>query len=223
MANIMAKTFSLRQRLLLAVAGHLGVWVLLLLGLTWRIKVRGRLDIYPQRKKTAKRIYCFWHNRQLGLAYTERKKNVGILISSHFDGELIARIVSRLGYLPLRGSSTKGGSAGLISMIKNEEVTYLAITVDGPRGPKGIVKPGALYLASRSGLPIVPVSCDSSSKWVMNSWDRFEIPRPFAQVVVSIGEPIFIDNNADNRELDKQTGKLAAILDELGKCSFSIK
>ena len=208
--------------MLLVVVGHLGVWLLHLLGLTWKIKVRGRLDIYPQRKSAEKRIYCFWHNRLLGLAYTERKKNVGILISSHFDGELIARIVARLGYLPLRGSSTSGGSAGLISMIKNENVAYLAITVDGPRGPKGIVKPGALFLASRSRLPIVPVSCDSSSKWIMKSWDRFEIPKPFAEVVVSIGEPIFIDNNADDRQLENQACRLAEILDELGKCSFSI-
>jgi lysophospholipid acyltransferase (LPLAT)-like uncharacterized protein len=209
----MDRPFTLKQKFLLFIAGFLGPLLIRMLGGTWRVGVAGRYDIYPRRKKTLKRIYCFWHNRLLGLAFTERKKNIGILISSHFDGEVIARIVSRLGYIPLRGSSTKGGSAGLLSMLRNDNVWYLAITVDGPRGPKGIVKPGALFLAAKSGLEIVPVSCDAERKWVLPSWDNFQIPKPFARVTVSIGDPIAIGDITGHSSIKQYADKLASALD----------
>ncbi len=203
---------------MLFIAGWSGLLLLNVLGFTWRVKVIDPHEVSPLRKKTAKRIYCFWHNRLLGLAYTQRFKNVGILISSHFDGEIIARIVSRLGYHPLRGSSTRGGSAGLLSMLKNEEVWHLAITVDGPRGPKGVVKPGVIYLAAKSNLHIVPVSCDTSRKWVLPSWDNFEIPKPFAKIIVSWGKPFFADDIDEHSQIKNQTDNLARLLNELAKC-----
>jgi len=215
----MSGAFSLRQKILLFVAGLLGHALINLLGFTWRLRVAGQVDLYPKREKTEKRIYCFWHNRFLGLAYTQRKKNVGIMISSHFDGEIIARIVSRMGYQPLRGSSTKGGAVGLLSMLKNDEVWYLAITADGPRGPKGVVKPGVIYLASKSGLPIVPVSCNSTNKWVLSSWDQFEIPKPFAKVAVTLGKPISIGEISGHTQIKEYTMHLAKAINELENCS----
>jgi lysophospholipid acyltransferase (LPLAT)-like uncharacterized protein len=215
----MNKTFSLKQRIVLFIAGLIGPAIINLLGFTWKVKVAGYTDVYPHRGKNNKMIYGFWHNNLLGLCYTQKKKNVGILISSHFDGEIIARIVSRMGYRPLRGSSTRNGASGLLSMLKNEEIWHLAITVDGPRGPKGVVKPGIIYLASKSGLPIVPASCNSSKKWVLSSWDRFEIPKPFAQIVINVGKPIYIDDISDEVQTKKQTEHLAAVLNELGNCS----
>ena len=206
------------QKLLLFIAGWLGLILLNVLGFTWRVEVIDPYEVSPLRKKTAKRIYCFWHNRLLGLAYTQRFKNVGILISSHFDGEIIARIVGRLGYHPLRGSSTRGGSAGLLSMLRNEEVWHLAITVDGPRGPKGVVKPGVIFLAARTNLHIVPVSCDTSRKWVLPSWDNFEIPKPFARVIVSWGKPFFAGNISGHSKIKSQTDNLANLLNEIAKC-----
>ena len=211
----MSKPFTLRQRFLLFLVGWLGPFLINVLGFTWRVKVVAPHDVYPRRTKTFKRIYCFWHNRLLPLAYTERRKNVGILISSHFDGEIIARIVSRLGYIPLRGSSTRGGTEGLLSMLRNEDVWYLAITVDGPRGPKGVVKPGAIFLAAKSGLEIVPVSCDAKRKWILPSWDNFEIPKPFAKVVVTMGDPIAIKDITGHTQIKDQAEKLAEILNEL--------
>jgi len=216
--SVMEKRFTLKQKLLLLIAGWLAPVLLNTLGLTWRVRVIDPHGVSPLRKKTAKRIYCFWHNRLLGLAYTQRFKNVGILISSHFDGEIIARIVSRMGYHPLRGSSTRGGSVGLLSMLRNEDVWHLAITVDGPRGPRGVVKPGAIYLAAKSNLHIVPISCDTSRKWVLPSWDNFEIPKPFARVEVSMGKPFFAGNISEHSQLKNQTDNLAKLLNELAKC-----
>lgn len=214
----MDRPLTLKQKILLVLASYLGTFLLNLLGLTWRVEVAGRYDVYPRRKKAIKRIYCFWHNRLLGLAFTERKKNVGILISSHFDGEIIARIVKRMGYHPLRGSSTRGGTSGLLSMLRNEDVWYLAITVDGPRGPRGVVKPGVIFLAAKSGLEIVPVSCDTNRKWVLPSWDNFQIPKPFARVKVSMGNPLVISDVSGHTRIKESTANLARILNEMGQC-----
>lgn len=215
----MSKTFTLKQRVELFLAGLLGPVIINLLGITWKVRVDGYTEAYPRQERKNKMIFAFYHNRLLGLCYTQKKKNVGILISSHFDGEVIARITSHMGYHPLRGSSTKGGAAGLLSMLRDREVWNLAITVDGPKGPKGVVKPGVVYLASKSGLPIVPLSCNSSKKWVLSSWDRFEIPKPFAEVVVCLGKPIYIDDISNEVQIKKHTEHLALVLDELENCS----
>ncbi|MCD6163210.1 MAG: lysophospholipid acyltransferase family protein [candidate division Zixibacteria bacterium] len=214
----MANTFTLKQKLMLFFAGFLGYLLINLLGLTWKVKLAGYTDMNPQNNTDKKRIYCFWHNHILGLAYTQQKNNVGILISSHFDGEIIARIVACMGYHPIRGSSTKGGAAGLVSMLKNKDVRYLAFTADGPRGPKGIFKPGSIYLASKTGLPIVPITCNSSKKWVLSSWDKFEIPKPFAKVVVCFGAPIQIGEISGHKQIKEQANQLAKALNEIENC-----
>lgn len=214
----MDKAFTLKQKFLLFIAGFLGPILIRLLGYTWRVESVGRRDVFPQRQKTVKRIYCFWHNRILGLAFTQRKKNVGILISSHFDGEVIARIVRRMGFYPLRGSSTRGGSAGLLSMLHNGDVWSLAITVDGPHGPSGVVKPGAIFLAAKSGLEIVPVSCDATRKWVLHSWDNFEIPKPFARVTVSMGDPIPIKEISGHVQIKQHAEELGRSINGMAQC-----
>lgn len=214
----MNNIFTLKQKLQLLLASLLGPLLINLLGLTWRVKLAGHTDMNPQSNTNQKRIYCFWHNHIIGLAYTQKNMNAGILISSHFDGEVTARIVARLGYRPIRGSSTKGGAIGLISMLKNNDVRHLAFTVDGPRGPKGVVKPGSIYAASKTGLPIVPITCNSKNKWVFSSWDRFEIPKPFAKVVVCFGAPIQIGEISGDKQIKEHTNQLAKALNEIENC-----
>lgn len=214
----MERPFTIKQKILLFIASVIGPLLIKMLGLTWRVTYDNPYKTAPTRKKGIKRIYCFWHNRLLGLAFTERKKNAGILISSHFDGEVIARIVNRLGYHPLRGSSTRGGTAGLLSMLRDENVWYLAITVDGPRGPKGVVKPGAIFLGAKSGLELIPVSCDTKQKWVLPSWDGFQIPRPFARVTVSFGKPVIIKEVTGHNAIKTYANDLAQKIDEMSKC-----
>lgn len=214
----MDRPFTFKQKILLAIISTLGPLLVRTIGFTWRIKYNDPYKISPSRKKGIKRIYCFWHNRLLGLAFTERKKNVGILISSHFDGEVVARIVDNMGYHPLRGSSTRGGTAGLLSMLRDEKVWYLAITVDGPRGPKGVVKPGAIFLAAKADLEVIPVSCDTENKWVLPSWDGFQIPRPFARVTINFGKPLLIKKITGHNDIKKYAENLARKIDELSEC-----
>jgi len=215
----MQGSFTFVQKVQLFIAELLGPLLINLLGATWKVQISGESKIHPQRHQTEKRIYCFWHNKLLGLCFTQQKKNVGILISSHFDGEIIARITKRLGYHPHRGSSTRGGAAGLMAMLKDDHVWYLAITVDGPRGPKEVVKPGVIYLALKSGLPIVPVSCNSSDKWVLKSWDNFEIPKPFARITVAMGQPIYIDSSKTDKQIKSSTDTIAEAIKELEQCT----
>jgi lysophospholipid acyltransferase (LPLAT)-like uncharacterized protein len=134
----------------------------------------------------------------LALTFAHRQRGVGVLISRHRDGEVIARAVERLGYATARGSSTRGGEEGVREMLAlAESKRSLAITPDGPRGPARVVKPGLIYLASRTGLPILPVATGARPLTRLRSWDRFRIPRPFGRVVVHYGEPIDVPRDLD--------------------------
>jgi len=164
---------------------------IVVLGLTWRI-VRIRISEWDERLAGGERcIFAFWHARLLPLVFTHRGRAIAVLISRHRDGELISRIIGQLGFLSGRGSSTRGGEEGIREMLRHaEDRRLLAITPDGPRGPAERVKSGLVYLASRTGFPVVPVATASSRTWRLRSWDSFRVPHPFARVVVAYGPPI---------------------------------
>ncbi len=116
-----------------------------------------------------------------------------MLVSQHRDGEIISRLLLDLGYSVARGSSTRGGVAGLREMIRiGREGGTLGFSPDGPRGPRRRCKPGVVQAAGETGLAIVPVGVSATRRWRLNSWDRFMIPKPGARVYVSYGSPIRI-------------------------------
>ena len=177
--------------------------VIRLLGWSWRIEYR--VADYERRIVAGERcIFAFWHARLLPLVYTHRFRRIGVLISRHRNGEWIARIIESLGFETARGSSTRGGEEAVRDMLRLAEAKHLlAVTPDGPRGPAERVKPGLVYLASRTGFPIVPVATASSRAWVFRSWDRFRVPRPFARVVVAYGEPLAVPAALDDAEAER--------------------
>jgi lysophospholipid acyltransferase (LPLAT)-like uncharacterized protein len=194
-----------------AIAGAL---LLRLLGATWRVDRSGLVTFDRAIAQGRRCIFALWHARLLPLVWSHRGRGVVVLVSRHRDGELIARIVERLGYLTSRGSSTRGGEEGMMDMLrKAEEGRLLAITPDGPRGPAGTLKPGIVYLASRSGLPIVPVAAAARSCWRLRSWDRFRVPRPFTRVVVSYGEPIAVPPGLEGASLESWRARVEAALE----------
>ena len=193
-----------------AVAGAL---IIRLLGATWRVDASGLVPFDEAIAQGRRCIFALWHARLLPLVWSHRGRGVVVLVSRHRDGELIARIVERLGYLTSRGSSTRGGEEGMMDMLrKAEEGRLLAITPDGPRGPAGTLKPGIVYLASRSGLPIVPVAAAARSCWTLRSWDRFRVPRPFTRVVVAYGDPIAIPPGLEGASLESWRARVEAAL-----------
>jgi hypothetical protein len=143
-------------------------------------------------------IYCFWHRALLLAAWFFHRRNIAILISQSFDGELIARTVERLDFLPVRGSSSRGGAAGLRAMqsaLNSGAAKYAAFTADGPRGPVYVAKPGAVKMAQWTGARVGTFYLLADRAWTLRSWDRFMIPKPFSRVVVSWARPVYVERS----------------------------
>src|SRR5690606_8758609 len=128
-------------------------------------------------------IYLLWHGRLLPCSYYHRHHGLATLISRHRDGDYIAGVVQRWGFRTIRGSSSRGGAAALLQMERLlRDGVSLAITPDGPRGPRQKMKPGPLYAAQRAGVPVIPVTAGCSRAWWFEGWDRFMVPQPFARI-----------------------------------------
>ncbi|HEY2955394.1 MAG TPA: lysophospholipid acyltransferase family protein [Candidatus Eisenbacteria bacterium] len=194
-------------------AAAAGAVLLRVLGATWRVDRSGlgRLDAAIAGGQRC--IFAFWHARMLPLVWTHRGRGIVVLVSRHRDGELITRVIERLGFGTARGSSTRGGEEGLMDMLRlASQGRLLAITPDGPRGPAETLKPGLVFLASRSGLPIVPVASASRRARVLRSWDRFRIPRPFTRVVVAYGDPIAVPAGLEGAALEEWRARVERAL-----------
>lgn len=176
-----------------ALIAAIGVWVVRVLGWTWRMRVSHDEDLRRLRAEGLPVIFALWHGQLLPLLYHHREQSVRILISEHGDGEIIARVAARLGYGTVRGSTSRGAARALLGLVRVIRDGHdLAITPDGPRGPAKSIAPGALIVAQRSGAPIIPIAMTASSGWRLRSWDSFVIPRPFARVHVAYGELVYI-------------------------------
>jgi lysophospholipid acyltransferase (LPLAT)-like uncharacterized protein len=149
-------------------------------------------------------IYTLWHGRLLPLTYYHRQENIATLISQSSDGEYIARVVERWGYTAIRGSSSRGGSGALREMVKLARTgRSLAITPDGPRGPRQKLKPGVLTLAQLTGQPMIPMSASATRAWWVDArWDLFLVPKPFSTVFVRYAEPVYVPRGADETTLE---------------------
>jgi hypothetical protein len=131
--------------------------------------------------------------------FVHRDEGIGVVISQSRDGELISRVVGGLGYVSLRGSSSRGGAQALRAVVRHiRRGGDVAFTPDGPRGPRYTVQPGVSYLARKTGHPVIPLGVGMSRKWVVNSWDRFQVPLPLGTVRICYGEPLSFD--ADDPE-----------------------
>jgi hypothetical protein len=179
-----------------------GPLLILGLGHTWKVLILGEEKVKEARKATGKVIYASWHSRMLGLVFTHRFRSAHLLISQHRDGELIAQVTKRLGYIPVRGSTTRGGTEGLFQMAEKAREGDLGITPDGPRGPAYHFQMGAVSLAQRTGCPIVPIACSARSRKVLKGWDGFIIPFPFTTLIVVHGDPIQVERNCDEAGLE---------------------
>lgn len=159
-------------------------------------------DPNAQRRKMGRRprvIYALWHANQLATSWHFRHLGMTLLASRHRDAEYIARVLEGMGYCAIRGSSTRGGAGALRGLMKAlEGGRDVVITPDGPRGPRKKVKKGAIYLAARTGAPVVPGVVGLSDFYELKSWDRFRIPKPFARGYAMIGEPIHVPRECLN-------------------------
>lgn len=137
-------------------------------------------------------VYVFWHRNLLIMTLQRINSGAGVLVSKSKDGELIAGPLSELGYIPIRGSSSRNGARAMLRMVKAAKNISLAITPDGPKGPAGVIKPGVLELALLAGIPIVPVAAHAHKEWIFHSWDRFRVPKPFSRATIIYGNPMAV-------------------------------
>ena len=148
-------------------------------------------------------LYAFWHGRMLPLIFLHRERAGVVLVSQHRDGEAIARVVVKLGYIAARGSTTRGGAKALLELVRlAREGRDIGVTPDGPRGPREVAQNGVISAARQTGLPIIPVATACDRAWEVRSWDRFTVPKPFSNVFVRYGAPIWIPHDANDGHLE---------------------
>jgi 3-deoxy-D-manno-octulosonic-acid transferase len=184
---------SVRDRLLVDVGGALGPLVVRALGSTWRVTVLHGDRLAAARGVVGPVVYAFWHGTLLPLEHINRARGICVLSSWHRDGELSARVMTALGYRVVRGSTSRGAARSLQLLVHGvREGHDVAVTPDGPRGPALVVRTGVLYIARRTGAPVVPAGVAASRAVRLGSWDRFMVPLPFSRVVVAYGEPLAV-------------------------------
>jgi len=172
---------------------------------TYKIKIINNHVESNIFKKGHRPIYISWHQRFFpGIMFLSGKKPIAIIVSKSKDGDLISRIIEMLGWLPIRGSSSKGGTEALRHVKELSKSGYsIGHIVDGPKGPFGEVKPGLIAIARTSGMPILPVIITAEKKWIFNSWDKFIIPKPFSKIIIKYEEEIYIPQNSSQDRLNK--------------------
>ncbi len=178
------------NKILLKCEEYLGSLLLKVIDLTIKKEVFGN---YPSQPT----VFMIWHRDQIPLTLLNKNKNIGVLVSQSKDGQLIAGPISKLGYVPVRGSSTRGGTQALRGLINHLKSSSIAITPDGPRGPIYTIKDGLLTTAYLSKREIMPVAIDVNKEWVFKSWDKFRFPKPFSTIRMKYGNSYSVNSKAD--------------------------
>ena len=137
------------------------------------------------------------------------------LISASKDGAMLAAVLNTFGVAQVRGSSSRRGAQALLELTTHANMGYdIAVTPDGPRGPRYVVQKGVISLAQVTGLPIIPVTCNTSRKMSVKSWDRFQIPLPFARCEITLHEPLSVPRHAGEEERETLRKSLETILQD---------
>jgi lysophospholipid acyltransferase (LPLAT)-like uncharacterized protein len=230
-AETQSTSYTLRQRVALWLVTWAGYLAIRLIGPTLKFAVSFEPGA-PTSLEERPFVYSFWHNCVFPAAYLWRKLNIRVMTSQSFDGEYIARIIQRFGFVPVRGSSTRGGVRALLSMRRETDQGWtVAFTIDGPRGPRYIAKPGPVLLARATGVPMVVFHIALEKAWILNTWDEFMIPKPFSRALMRVSCRMPVRPEASDAEMERLHGELQGALDrvrefaesnvtQVGKTSF---
>lgn len=198
--------------------GLLGVYATQGIGL-WMRTLDARVayqdpDLDPAFSRAPRRIYVFWHENILLPLFLRGGCEIVTLMSQHRDADVLVRIAGMLGFDCVRGSSYRGGTRALKKLVRVAEQSHVAITPDGPRGPRRQMTAGPIFLASKLGMPIVPIGVGYDRPWRMDSWDRFAVPRPFSRARVVLGESIVVPPELSRQELEASRLSVQRHLDD---------
>jgi lysophospholipid acyltransferase (LPLAT)-like uncharacterized protein len=204
------------QRFKAAAIAAVGTPLIEALGATYHWHERGAAVLDGLRRAGHQPIFAFWHGRVLAATLYFRDRGIVVITSENFDGEWIARIIRRFGYGTARGSTSRGGARALAQLRRELKAgSPAAFTVDGPRGPAHVAQPGAVWLASATGHPIVPFHIEAASFWTARSWDRHQVPKPGSELVIAIGDPMYVPPRADEPAIEAYRRSLEDVLGRL--------
>jgi len=196
------RSSPLKRMQVAAIAG-LGYPLINVLGHTLRFHVEGLHHYDAIIASGHQPVMAFWHGRILPATFYFRRRGIVVITSENFDGEWIARIIERFGYGTARGSTTRGARRAMVQLVRAMRAGRAAgFTLDGPRGPAHIAQPGAVWLAHATGNPILPFHLEAARAWTLRSWDRTQIPKPFTNVALVVGEPIPVGADASDAQLE---------------------
>jgi len=187
------------------------------LGRTLRFDFRDEAGLMDPARP-GPRIWLMWHNRILLVPYVRhrwiRHRTGAVLTSASRDGGVLADVVAAFGLASERGSSSRRGAAGLLALGRwLERGQDVAITPDGPRGPRYRLSPGVVLLAQKTGAPVVPIGVEYSAAWRLRSWDGFFIPKPFSRVQVIFGPCHAVPETNDDAAFEAERVRVEAVLD----------
>lgn len=194
---------SLWDRCLLWLITWVGFLAIRAIGPTLRVKVSFE-DGAPASLDTRPMILAFWHNCIFPATYIWRNLQIRVMSSDSFDGEWTGRIIRKFGFVKVRGSSSRGAVRALLGMRRELEQGWpVAFTIDGPRGPRFVAKPGPVLLARATGAPMVAFHIAVEKAWILNTWDRSMIPKPFSRALMRVSRRILVPADASDSEKEQ--------------------
>ncbi|GAB4161840.1 MAG: lysophospholipid acyltransferase family protein [Planctomycetaceae bacterium] len=217
---------KIRSRFVTRILARLAVWVLKLLFWTCRKEVHLEQEgINPLEGTGDERfLYSIWHDQILMTLFTGRAQNVGGLVSRHQDGSYVSDAMEMVGIKPVRGSTNRGGAQALRQLMEAAQKLHIAITPDGPRGPRHELKSGIVFLASRTGRRIIPVAHGCRRCWnIQGSWTDMMIPKPFTRIFAIGGKPIEVPAELDREGIERYTAIVQAEMNRLEQKMQRIK
>jgi len=207
--------FTRWQKTQLGLITWIGFLVVRLIGPTLRLAVSFE-DGGPENLDARPLILAFWHSCIFPAIYVWRDLRIHVMSSDSFDGEYTGRIIRKFGFVKVRGSSSKGAVRALLGMRKVIEQGWtVAFTIDGPRGPRYIAKPGPVVLARATAAPMVAFHIALEDPWVLNTWDKSMIPKPFSRALLRVSRKIVVPEHSGDSERDRYHAELQAALDRV--------
>ena len=210
-----SRRFSLRQRIVLRLIIAAGYWLIRLIGPTLRVSVsreEGAQLTIDQRPLVA----SLWHACMIPATYMCRNMGVRVMSSNSYDGEYMGRIIRKFGFVAVKGSSSRNAVRALLGLRRSiEDGWTVAFTIDGPRGPRYKVKPGPVALARSAGVPMTMFHIAVEKAWVLNTWDRLIIPKPFSRALMRIGKLVPVPADAPDASLQLYEQELQDSLDRV--------
>jgi lysophospholipid acyltransferase (LPLAT)-like uncharacterized protein len=204
------------KRVQVAAIAALGYPLIALLARTLQLRVEGREHLDAATASGRPYIVSFWHGRILPLSLYFRDRGIVVITSENFDGEWIARIIGRLGYGTARGSSSRKARAATLQLVRDIRAgRSAAFTLDGPRGPARVAKPGAVWLAGTTGAPLLPIHAECERSWALHSWDRTQIPKPFSRVHMVVGQGVHVPGGLSDEAQARACRELETVLEDL--------